>query len=73
MTIEKRSPKKLDLTLMLDITYLLMQKCLKEKSWTEKDSVADSDLLKGACIYFLAASSSVIIFAINYEYLEYYY
>jgi hypothetical protein len=58
---------------MLDIKYLLMQKCLREKSWTEKDSAADSDLLKWTRISFLVASSLVIIFAINYGFLEYYY
>lgn len=71
MTIEEWSIKKLGVALMLDITYLLMQKCLKEKSWTEKDFAADSDLLKRTCISFLVASSLGIIFAINYDYLEY--
>ena len=51
-----------------------MRKYRKGKSETEKDSSAsNADLLMRTRVSFLITSSLVIIFAVSYGYLEYYY
>ena len=51
-----------------------MRKYWKNIHWTEKDStVSSTELLLRTRISFLITSSLVILFAVSYGYLEYYY
>jgi hypothetical protein len=50
-----------------------MKKEVKKKVEKENDSSRSSDLLKRVRISYLVTSSLVIVFAVSYGYLEYYY
>ena len=50
-----------------------MKKEVKKKVEKENDSSSASDLLKRVRISYLVTSSLVIVFAVSYGYLEYYY
>jgi hypothetical protein len=50
-----------------------MKKAVKKKVEKENDSPHSTDLLKRVRISYLVASSLVIVFAVSYGYLEYYY
>jgi hypothetical protein len=50
-----------------------MKKEVKKKVEKENDSSSASDLLKKVRISYLVTSSLVIVFAVSYGYLEYYY